>query len=54
MEERVIKSAKKASRETSLNAPLEFMKICWQLPYYGYVLLFHVVDVQTSSYCVHA
>ena len=41
IEDRVLRCVKKLSEEKqSINCVVEFMKICWQLPYYGLVILY--------------
>ncbi|XP_076800492.1 putative FERM domain-containing protein FRMD8P1 isoform X2 [Clavelina lepadiformis] len=49
MEERVMVCLKKASKESSINCTLEFMKICWQLPYYGSVIFSGFVEKASHS-----
>ncbi|XP_078490331.1 putative FERM domain-containing protein FRMD8P1 isoform X3 [Ciona intestinalis] len=44
IEEKVLKSVKKGPKSDPINTTIEFMKICWQLPYYGSVIFDGLVE----------
>jgi len=52
VEEKIVKNLTQVQQKTSSiveNPLLEFMKICWQLPYYGSVIFHGIVEKQKSG-----
>uniref|UniRef100_H2YXX8 FERM domain-containing protein 8 n=1 Tax=Ciona savignyi TaxID=51511 RepID=H2YXX8_CIOSA len=49
IEEKVLKSVRKVAKDETINPTIEFMKICWQLPYYGSVIFDGLVERAQSN-----